>query len=124
MNLSIGFTYIIIAGVMVNLTGKAFYFFTHPFGSGAEQLKIHNLVVSLAMVLFFYGLTYRLEPKSARRVMLALAVAALLRSISYLVNRLLPNLSVLQLALYSSAVAAEISVLYFWSIHLREMRSA
>ena len=124
MKLTVGFTYIIIVGVAINLLGRLFYFLTHPFTLAVEQPKLSHLSFGLLSSLFFYGLARRLEPKSAKRVASILAVVALLRSVAYLVNSYMLNQWTLGLILYLLVVSAEMAVVYFCLIHLKELRSA
>jgi hypothetical protein len=60
---------------------------------------------------------------SAKRVLVAVAAAALLRTVSYMVNSYVPNQWSFGLILYLSVVGAEIVVMYFCLIHLKELRS-
>jgi hypothetical protein len=124
MKLTARFTYVIIVAVAVNLLGRLFYFLTHPFTLALEQPKLNYLTFGFLSSLFLYGLARRLEPNSAKRVATILAVAALLRTVSYLVNRYVLNQWTLGLILYLLVVGAEMTVVYFCLIHLKELRSS
>jgi len=123
MKLTARFTYVIIVGVAISLLGRLFYFSTHPFTLAVEQPKLNYLTFSLLSSLFLFGLARRLEPKSAKRVANILAVAALLRMVSYLVDSYVLNQWTLGLILYLLVVGAEMAVVYFCLIHLKELRS-
>jgi hypothetical protein len=123
MKLTVGFTYVIIVGVISDLVGRAFYFFTHSFAVAVEQPKLHDLAFGILSSFFLYGLSRRMEPVSAKRVLVAVAAAALLRTVSYAVSSYVPNQWSFGLILYLSVVGAEIVVMYLCLIHLKELRS-
>lgn len=123
MKLTPGFTYMIVVGVVINLLGRLFYVLTHPFILAAEPPSLNNLAFGILSFLLFCGLARRLEPKSAKRVAALLAVAALLRTVSYLVNSYLSNEWTLGLIVYLSVVGIEIAVAYSCLMHLNGLRS-
>jgi hypothetical protein len=64
-----------------------------------------------------------MEPVSAKRVLSAVAAAALLRTVAYVVSSYVPNQWSFGLILQLSVVGVEIAVIYFCLIHLKEVRS-
>jgi hypothetical protein len=123
MKLTVGFTYVIIVGVIIDLVGRVFYFVTHSFAVAVEQPKLCDLAFGILSSFFFYGLSRRAEPVSAKRVLVAVAAAALLRTVSYVVSSYVPNQWSFGLILYLSVVGVEIVVIYLCLIHLKELRS-
>ena len=121
MRLTAGFTYLIVVGVIINLAGRLFHFFTHPFILAVEQPKLRDLAFGILSCFLFYGIGSRIEPQSAKSVLYSLAVAALLRSVSYVVNSYLPDQWGLGILLYLSVVGAEIAVLYYCVLHLKRL---
>jgi hypothetical protein len=118
MRLTRQLTYLIIAGVIINLVGRVVYFSTHPFILAVEQPKLFNLAFGILTVFVFYIVGNRFEERSAKNVFYSLCFAALLRSVSYVVNGYLPDQWAVGLLLYLLVVAAEIAVLYFCALHL------
>ncbi len=124
MKLTVGFTYVIIIGVIITLVGQALYLFTHPFTLVIDQPKLHYFAFGILSSFFFYRIGTGLQAQSAKKVWYLLSIAAALRSVSYFMNSYVSDQAALGLILYLSVVGAQISILYYGVLHLKLLRSA
>jgi hypothetical protein len=106
MRLTVGFTYVVIIGVIITLVGQVLYLFTHSFTLVIGQPKLHYFAFGILSSFVFYRIGSGLQPQSAKKVWYSLSIAAAFKSVSYLVNSYFSDQAVLGLFFYLSVVGA------------------
>jgi hypothetical protein len=124
MKLGIGFTYLIITGVVVNLIGAMFYHLTHPFTAAAEHPSIQQLAFGVLASVAFYGIGRSLDLPSGKRVLYSLSFVSLLKTLSYIFSNYLSTPFVIGSLIYILSEASELVILYSCVVHLKSLRTS
>jgi hypothetical protein len=124
MKLGIGFTYLIVAGTVLNLLGKGVYHLTHPFDLGDPSPSFQKLLFGLLATFAFYRAGHLFEVPTAKRVLRYLSFAAFLKTLSYVVNNYISAPVMIDVFVYLLALASEGLILYACVVHLRSMRES